>query len=91
MTLWFGDPWPTAELRAPVCENDADRVPTPVGRACLQCDRPVADGDRGVLIPHVFAKGPDGWEMRPQHLDCLLRAILPGYDGRYGTTAPPPQ
>src|SRR4030095_12564113 len=43
---WFGSPWPSDECRAPVCEDDADRVdPPPAGEAGVLCG--------GVFPPHT--------------------------------------
>jgi hypothetical protein len=63
--VWFGDPWPSAELRAPVCEDDAERAPTPVGQRCTLCRENIEDGDRGLL------EG-SGWV----HVECANRAVL---------------
>lgn len=84
MTLWYGEPWPSAEERAPVCADDADRVSTPVGKDCANClntgeERRIGPDDRGVIIP-FYSDG--GWEPRPIHLGCLLHAIgAVGADG----------
>ena len=72
---WFGEPWPSAETRAPVCGSDAEQVSTPVGDACLHCDEEIADGDRGTLMPYL---GPTGSGARPVHVECLGRMTLGG-------------
>lgn len=78
MTAWFGEPWPDDWREngpAPVCENPAQRVPTPVGAICLHCTEPVAEGDRGILMPAVDM-GPDGkpqMTILPAHAECQLR------------------
>ena len=64
--LWFGEPWPSAELRAPICEDDAQRVLVPVGRPCVHCDEEIVSGDRG----EVYGGG------QPAHAECGLRNIL---------------
>lgn len=71
---WFGPPWPSAELRAPVCEDDADKVPTPVGHACTVCWRSILDDDQGVLIPCLLSE--TAWEMLPTHIVCFLRQVV---------------
>lgn len=68
MVMWFGEPWPSAEERAPVCDNDADRVPVPVGQVCGQCGEPLAPRARGVVIPSTTDE--------PWHLECLLYNTL---------------
>lgn len=71
MTKWFGEPWPSAELRAPVCEDDADRVPPPPpGEECVLCGRGFKPGARGVLIPHFPGVGE--WAVRYSHISCLV-------------------
>lgn len=47
---WFGQPWPAASYRAPICEDDQYEAPTPVGQRCIYCPDPITDGDRGVLM-----------------------------------------
>jgi hypothetical protein len=77
--MWFGEPWPSAEERAPVCEDDAQRVETPVGSDCLFCDDQVAEGDRGTLTMALIP-GPGGprWSLEPVHAECGLRNVLGG-------------
>jgi hypothetical protein len=71
MTLWFGEPWPTAQFRAPVCENDDERVPAPMPWVrCLFCKEPFPFLARGVVIPHLDDEGL--WREHPLHLACLL-------------------
>lgn len=78
MTRWYGDPWPAADRRAPVCEDDADRVVTPVGVPCIVCQVKVELGDRGVLIPYWAGPGTEPGECA-YHLRCfLLTTIGPG-------------
>jgi hypothetical protein len=71
---WFGEPWPRADYRAPVCEDDADRAPTPVGASCSYCNHQISDRDRGVVIPHMGT----GTRLDVEtywHLDCFLEAV----------------
>jgi hypothetical protein len=76
---WFGEPWPSADLRASVCEDDLDRVPLPEGQTCPMCDNPVVQGDQGVVIPHLetldASIGLTMTEIRYVHLSCLLMAV----------------
>lgn len=79
---WFGEPWPSAEHRAPVCEDDKDRVPPPPpGERCTDCGEPFRADDRGVVMPHMTASdvmpGMFITELRYWHLDCLLRNVMP--------------
>lgn len=80
MTLWFGEPWPSAELRAPVCEDDNRRIPVPVGGVCYLCDELIDDTDRGVAIPSVVTDKATGEPMPSQlvhsHIECHLRSVL---------------
>jgi hypothetical protein len=53
-----------------VCDPDY-HAPTPVGRICVECDKPVEDGDTGFVlrssaIEHVF-----------YHRVCFLRTVIP--------------
>jgi hypothetical protein len=68
---WFGEPWPSAELRAPVCEDDAERVPPPPpGEICALCDEGFVPDAQGVKMPHI--RTFLDVELRYIHLDCLL-------------------
>lgn len=71
---WFGEPWPSADLRAPICENDADRVETPVGSACLLCTTPIEADHRGVIMNTITA-GPT-MHQQPVHIECDYRNIV---------------
>lgn len=85
-TRWFGEPWPDAELRAPVCDDDAYRVPTPVGMNCLRCELPIADDDQGVVIGYsgeliddvTYSLVFDGHDhlVVAEHLYCMLLSVL---------------
>lgn len=80
MSAWFGDPWPSAATPAPVCEEPASRVPTPVGAPCLHCAEEVVEGDRGVLMPAVLM-GEDGrlvTKIEPVHAECMVRMSTGG-------------
>jgi len=72
---WFGEPWPSAELRAPVCEDDSLRVPPPPpGEECILCGHPIQPGDRGIKMPHMGRARSDGllvYEWRYSHIECL--------------------
>lgn len=74
---WFGEPWPRADWRAPICEDDAKRIPVPVGEACVLCEEPIEENDRGVTMG-VVRLGDDG---KPTgtvgyvHAECNLRSV----------------
>lgn len=71
---WFGEPWPSAELRAPVCDDDALRVdPPPPGELCGLCDQGFWVGAQGVVIPHVTADLRA--EKRYCHIGCLVSNV----------------
>lgn len=76
---WFGDPWPSAERRAPVCEDDKDRVPLPPGELCGMCGNLIEEGSQGVVMPHQsfsdIMPGMVVTEIRYHHLDCILRNV----------------
>lgn len=80
MSLWFGDPWPRADYRAPICEDDAEHAITPVGEKCVWCDEAIVVGDRGSSMT-VVRMDPDnplraipslGWT----HIECSMRATM---------------
>ena len=69
---WFGEPWPSAELRAPVCEDDNDRVPVPIEAQCLFCGKDIVTGQAGIsglVLPHINADGSR--DKRYSHVHCL--------------------
>lgn len=77
MTEWFGEPWPSAKRRAPICEDDTLQVPVPPeGDLCTFCDKPFAPGDRGIKMGHITAELTS--EVRSVHLDCLLGNVGAG-------------
>lgn len=67
-----------SDYRAPVCENDDDRVETPVGVECMECDEKIVEGDSGVVV-NVMVLG-DGFALgayaAPMHKECMLRAAV---------------
>lgn len=77
---WFGEPWPSAEFRAPVCEDDGMRVPPPPpGEMCILCGLPFEADARGIQMPHLKADETSPWiqwsEMRYSHLGCLIQNV----------------
>lgn len=79
MTLWFGAPWPSPDFRAPICENDADRIETPHGAECCLCHDPIGEGEQGTAIPLVRLDGDDKpvyGGMVYEHKECGLRSVL---------------
>ena len=77
---WFGEPWPSPERRAPVCEDDAKRMEVPAGEPCSgQCGRLIETSDRGVAIP--FLTGGPNWTPIQMdetyfHAKCFLRMVV---------------
>jgi hypothetical protein len=74
MMRWFGEPWPSEQLRAPVCQLDELRVATPVGERCLFCPAVIGPDDQGVLLPYVGMA--DVSTLEPVHIDCLRKDVL---------------
>jgi hypothetical protein len=74
VTLWWGSPWPSEALRAPVCSDDALRVPVPVGKACTLCDVLIEETDRGVSMMGI---GEDRKAYPVQeHIECQMRNVM---------------
>jgi hypothetical protein len=67
VTQFFGQRWDAPRV------DGAAQVDTPAGEPCLHCDEPIADGDRGLLMP---VRSTDRVEIRPVHLECDLRSTL---------------
>jgi len=65
MSAWFGESW-----GAPCCDP-AEHVVTPTGASCVECDRRIAEGDQGFILP--------GSPTRPMvyHHICFLRTVIP--------------
>jgi hypothetical protein len=72
VTGWFGEPWPSAEEPAPVCDDPTQRVSTPVGAECAFCTEQIEEGDRGTFCGNIHG----GWD--PVHAECQLREVLGG-------------
>jgi hypothetical protein len=81
---WFGDPWPSEEHRAAVCESDADLTLVPLGHTCIECTKPFKESDRGVITvcsPRIWG-GFDlmvlGNTIRvcAYHLSCWLSLVV---------------
>jgi hypothetical protein len=78
MSYWFGEPWPAdwrQNGRAPVCEDDAQRVATPVGDICVYCQGPIGETDQGILMACMTADG--GVTAGGVHILCLIRQVNP--------------
>lgn len=71
---WFGEPWPSADFRAGVCEDDAHLVTPPPGTRCAMCDQELDAADRGVSYPELHVDAPPAWVFT--HLACFLADIL---------------
>lgn len=77
---WWGEPWPSEHLRAPVCEDDSERVPVPVGLPCLACRELIREGERGT-VTSALVDGEGGWPeatAAPIHVECSLRTVIGG-------------
>jgi hypothetical protein len=77
---WWGDPWPSEELRAPICMDDAERVPTPVGEPCLWCSELIVEGDRGEVMPYVKLNDDAAPSIVDayMHVECVFRQGVGG-------------
>lgn len=64
---WFGESW-----GAPVCSPDR-RVATPAGEPCYLCERPLAQGDIGLVVP--FHGGAPGVYKLAAHHSCFMRHL----------------
>lgn len=77
--MWFGEPWPSREMRADVCRNDDTRVLTPQGKNCLYCGEAVVEGDRGVMMPATVKKtGSNHYDatIEAAHIECFIRMTV---------------
>lgn len=71
-------------MRAAVCENDAERVETPVGAPCVLCEVALTSRDSGTLMAVRDESGR--WHLGPVHRECNLRTVI----GGAGHLAAPP-
>lgn len=67
---WFGPSWGAAiNVLVEQCE-------TPVGSPCAECERVIAAGDRGLVLPFV---SPSSQPLLPPaivfHLACFLASV----------------
>lgn len=63
-----------------MCEDDTQRVETPVGGSCLYCSVEIREGDQGGFVG-ALTDGADGWPTsatEPVHAACLLREVIGG-------------
>lgn len=79
--FWFGEPWPSAELRASVCEDDGYRIGTPVGESCLLCGEAILQGHQGVHFASVIDLDeligkPVAGSAAYAHIECHFRSIV---------------
>jgi hypothetical protein len=75
---WFGEPWPRADYRAPVCEDDDLRIPVPVGETCYLCDTLIVETDRGQETYGLGLKGVEG--PMYHHIECMMRTTQGCYE-----------
>jgi len=50
-----------------------ERVPTPAGLSCIQCEKVIVDGDPGFWILDATEGGVCH---KPWHRGCLVRAVI---------------
>lgn len=72
MNRWFGEPWPRADYRAGVCEDDGLRIPVPVGETCYLCDTTIVETDRGQETMGIGEGGKIEGPMY-HHIECIMR------------------
>lgn len=77
MNAIFGQRWD-----APVAD-DAPIVETPIGRPCLGCGEPIAEGDRGLMTVYVSESEPS---VEPFHAECQMLGIIGHVFGVCGCT-----
>jgi hypothetical protein len=61
---------------APVTDEPATQVETPVGDRCALCDEAIVEGDQGTFLANVVPECKYGHP--PVHRECSLRAVLGG-------------
>lgn len=75
MTFWFGEPWPSRDRRAPICEDDESSIAAPAGEVCTHCAQVLTGADRGVAVPYLerddLAPATHGY----WHLRCFLAEV----------------
>src|SRR5689334_5673646 len=65
--FFFGERWDAPML------DDANEIPTPVGKQCGYCEEVIVEGDSGLLQTFVDLNSAT---QNPVHIECLLVAIL---------------
>lgn len=77
MNKWWGEPWPSAELRAPVCEDESLHVAIPAGKPCMYCDELISSSDQGTTFPgFINADGLLDQTPLHAHRECMLRNVM---------------
>lgn len=64
---WFGESW-----GAPVNDPELHKE-TPVGEICPGCQKPIREGDVGMLIPNIGLA--DAVKLGAYHRNCFLRLV----------------
>lgn len=87
---FFGEPWPSPDLRAFVCEDEKFHVSTPTDHLCVDCEQPIEADDRGVImaagqgVRHAWTTSTmvAGYTLNvcAAHIDCHIKSILPGHE-----------
>lgn len=49
---------------------------TPIGRSCISCEKLIAAGDKGVIMPLVEQLDDLRGRLVVQHRECLLESIF---------------
>lgn len=83
---WFGNPWPTAADRAPICEEQY-RAEIPAGTLCFSCGEVIPPWGQGVVMAaspgmkRSFKLAVDGHieTVVAADLECFLYEVL-GYN-----------
>lgn len=70
-------PWPSAELRAPACEDERVHVNVPAGQACMWCEELISSSDQGQTFPgYIDADGTMKSTPLHAHRECMLRNVM---------------
>jgi len=77
---WFGAPWPSEALRAPICEDDRYRIEIPVGASCCHCGELIDTDNQGVrysctIVLAEVTGQPVAGPIPYAHVECNLRCV----------------
>ena len=79
--FWFGEPWPSAESRASVCEDDNYRIETPVGELCILCGEAIETWAQGIQYSYRIDPDKETGKLVASlgayaHIECQLRSVM---------------